>query len=133
MVVFVPLLLGVFLSVYYWNFFGEVAERQGTAVGIITAHEERNHNQFRYTFSLNGRSYSGLGHPRRKDPQIGQQIVVYYDASNPSTNDLTDFAELSATSLGPGCFIVMVICGAAIYIFVERRKSRSLPIERTVV
>jgi hypothetical protein len=65
-----------------------IAKRQRTTQGSITAHEPANHNRYGYVFSVNGKSYTGWESPRKDELQIGKQVLVYYDPSDPAKNAL---------------------------------------------
>jgi len=105
----------------------EVAERERTVLGTITAHEPANHNRYGYTFSLNGQSYSGWETPRKQEPLIGQLVTVYYDPTDPTQNALTDFAELKIESLGPLPVLLLGIGGLAFFIRHRRRSRPTTP------
>src|SRR5258706_2448523 len=61
LLVVLPWAIGLTWSIHDWNKARAVARRERVAVGIITVHEVSNHNQYRYRFSIDGQSYSGLG------------------------------------------------------------------------
>jgi hypothetical protein len=49
-----------------------IAIREKTATGVITVHDQPNHNRYGYTFVVNGQSYAGWETPLHADPVIGQ-------------------------------------------------------------
>ena len=110
------------LSLYEWNVDSKIAAREKTATGVITAHDPPNHNRYGYTFAVDGKGYSGWEIPHHvEEPIIGQEVMVYYDPLDPTKSALTDFDELSATSLGPVPLLLVGIGGVAVLIFVRRR------------
>jgi len=106
---------------------GEVAKRERTVLGTITAHQPANHNRYGYTFSLNGQSYSGWETPRKEEPLIGQLVTVYYDPADPTQNALTDFAELKIESLGPLPVLLLGI-GGLVFFVLQRGRRPTTPI-----
>jgi hypothetical protein len=59
--------------------------------------------------------------PQKSEPQIGQQVLVFYDPADPNTNALTDFAELGTRSLDPAPLLLFGI-GAVAFLIVRRRR-----------
>jgi hypothetical protein len=104
-----------------------IAERQQTTSGIVTAHEPSNHNRYGYGFEVDGRAYTGWQSPKDEELAIGKQVVVFYDPQNPSTNALTDFHELSASSLGPVPTMLFGIGAVAVFILYRRRRTKTTP------
>lgn len=107
-----------------------IAKRQRTTQGLITAHEPANHNRYGYSFSVNGKSYSGWESPRSETLEIGQKVTVYYDPRDPSANALTDFGDLSLETFGPIPTLLFGIGAVAFFILYSRRKNQRF--ERTV-
>jgi len=120
MVVF-PWLFGVVMLVHEWRTDRAVAGREVITNGVITAHDPRNHNQYRYTFTVEGKPYSGWQSPREDELQIGKQVRVYYDPKDPSTSALTDFSELASNALGPIPLLIVGICAFTAYMIHKRR------------
>ena len=54
--------------------------------------------------------------------RIGQQVVVCYDPNDPTTNALTDFADLELSSLGMVPWLLFGIGSVAALIFWKRRQ-----------
>lgn len=100
-----------------------VAKRQRMTQGFITAHEPANHNRYGYVFSANGKSYSGWESPGREGLEVGQEVRVYYDPRDPSTNALTDFGDLSVGTFGPIPTLLFGI-GAVAFFISYTRKNR---------
>jgi hypothetical protein len=125
LLVVLPWTIGVILAVYGWTVDRDIATRQETTQGVITSHEPANHDRYGYVFSVNGKNFSGWGHPRNADQEIGKRVVVYYDPRNPNKSAITDFRELSAGSLGPVPFLLIGIAAVAWFINVQRRKGRT--------
>lgn len=118
-----PWVVGCVWCVYGWNTDRAIAARQQTADGLITAHEPSNHNQFVYTFSANGTSFTGRESPKDQDLEVGKSVLVYYDPLNPAKNALTDFSDLSMESLGPLPLLVLGVGAVACFIIWRRRSS----------
>ena len=124
LLVALPWALGLGLAVHDWATDREVAERERTVLGKITAHEPANHDRYGYIFSLNGRSYNGWESPGREGLHVGQLVTVYYDPTDPTTSALTDFAELKIKSMGP---VPLEILGIGAVAFFIRHRRRSSP------
>jgi hypothetical protein len=106
----------------------QIAGRQQTTSGIVTAHEPSNHNRYGYRFEVNGRAFTGWQSPKDEEFAIGRQVIVFYDPLNPSRNALTDFHELSASSLGPIPMLLFGIGAVAVFILYRRRRTpKQLP------
>jgi len=123
LIVVLPWVLGAGLAIHGWMKDRDVATRECTVVGTITAHEPANHNRYGYIFSLSSHSYSGWDSPGKEEPRIGQLVTVYYDPTDPMQNALTDFAELGIESLGPLPVLLFGIGGLFFFIR-QRRRSR---------
>ena len=102
-----------------------IATREQTTQGVITAHEPANHNRFGYVFSVNGKTFTGWESPGKDGLNIGQQVLVYYDPLNPSKNALTEFGDLGTNGLGPVPVMLFGIGAVAWYIKARRRKSQT--------
>jgi hypothetical protein len=122
LLVVLPWTLGAIFFVYQWTVDRETATREQTTQGIITAHEPANHNRYGYTFSVNGKSFTGWESPQKDALQIGEQVHVYYDPLNPNKNALTEFRDLGLESLGPLPLTLFGIGAVAWYIRGRRRK-----------
>ena len=99
-----------------------VAQREKTTNGSITAHEPTNHNRYGYSFSVDGKPYSGWEIPRNKELHIGQQLTIFYDPIDPTKNAITDFADLEMDSLGPVPLLLFGIGAIALFIGYRRAK-----------
>jgi hypothetical protein len=100
------------------------AQREKITNGTITAHEPANHNRYGYSFSVNGKSYSGWESPRKEEPHVGQQVTVFYDPIDPTKNALTDFTDLETDSLGPVPILLFGIGAVALFIRYRRRRAK---------
>jgi hypothetical protein len=78
----------------------EVGNRQRLASGVVTAYEPSNHNQCRYTFSVQGTRFSGVSSAPKGTVFVGEEVEVYFDPTNPATNSLRDFSATSRGSRG---------------------------------
>jgi hypothetical protein len=122
-----PWALGFVYFIYSSQHFHQVAARQRVAEGQIVAHEPRNHNQYRFRFTVSGRTYQGWASPRAEPFTVGQRVRVFYDPDNPSTCALTDFGDLSWEILGPVPVLSMAIAGGVAIVFMLRQRSRVQP------
>src|ERR1700683_57890 len=122
LLVALPWTLGLIFCIHGWKTDDAIAQRQQTTQGVITAHDLANHNQYGYTFYVNGKSYTGWQSPRTNELQVGKQVLVYYDPVDPAKNALTDFDDLSVQRLGPVPLLMFGIGAVAVFIFVRRRK-----------
>ena len=104
------------------------AKREKTVLGTIVAHEAWNHNQYRYSFVVNGASYLGLGHPPNEPSKIGDQVLVYYDPSNPAKNDLNDFADMATQVLGPVPLCLFGVFAVVFFVWRQRKKMAPPPL-----
>ena len=105
----------------------QIARRQQTTSGIVTAHEPANHNQYSYKFEVDGKAYTGWQSPKDNELAIGKQVIVFYDPQNPSRNSLTDFHDLSTSSLGSVPMLSFGIGAVAVIILYRRRRSKTAP------
>jgi len=109
-----PWLIGAALGIYGWHRDRMISQRQQTTSGTILTHEPGNHNRYGYNFSLSDKLYSGWYIPQNNEPTIGQQVTVYYDPIDPTTNALDDFGELALRDLGPVPFEIL----GSVFVFV---------------
>ena len=93
----------------------------------MTAHEPANHNRFAYKFDVDGKTYTGWQSPGSDQLAIGKQVVVFYDPQNPSRSALTDFHDLSMSSLGPLPMLLFGIGAVAVFILYRRRRTKTAP------
>jgi hypothetical protein len=122
--VVLPWTIGAILLIYQWKVDRGVATREQATRGVITAHEPANHNRYGYVFSVNGQSLTVWERPGKDGLKIGQEVLVYYDPLNPSTNALTEFRDLGMNSLGPVPMILFGIGAVAWYIKTQRRRNQ---------
>lgn len=125
LLIVLPWGIAVALAIHEWTVDRTVAKREKVTNGTITAHEPANHNRYGYSFSVNGKPYSGWESPRKEEPHIGQQVTVFYDPVDPTKNALTDFADLETDSLGPVPMLLFGIGALALFIRYRRRRGRS--------
>lgn len=119
-----PWTVGLVLMINEWRTDGQIASRQQTTSGVVTAHDPANHNQYGYKFDVEGRSYTGWEGPKGRELAIGDTVMVYYDRENPNKNALTDFHELGTASLGPVPLLLFGIGTVGLFIFYTRRRLR---------
>jgi hypothetical protein len=120
-----PWTLGALEMIYDWKIDRDIASRQETTYGVITAHDPANHNSYGYVFSVNGKTFNGWQSPKEDELAIGKRVTVLYDRRDPTRNALTDFRDLAMVSLGPLNFGV-VVSGimALMWYFLPRRRRR---------
>ena len=58
---------------------------------------------------------------------IGKQVIVFYDPQNPIRSALTDFHDLSISSVGPVPMLLFGIGGVAVLILYGRRQIETAP------
>jgi hypothetical protein len=104
-----------------------VANRQQTARGLVTAYERSNHNQYRYTFTAQGKQYGGISQSPTDSAIVGGQIQVYFDPRDPTTNSLEDFSTRSRRDMGMLPFLALGIGGVAAFILYSKTTSPSRP------
>jgi hypothetical protein len=100
LVITFPFIIGVFLVAPQAMRENTAATRQQTSQGIVTAYEPYNHNECSYTFTANGRLYSGIRSAATTDVRVGDRVLVYYDSQDPTVNALEDFSEMSHNDRG---------------------------------
>jgi hypothetical protein len=120
-----PWVLGVGFALHEWATDRMIAQRQRTTDGTINKHEPANHDQYRYSFLVNGKSYNGWAIPRKQGFNVGQQVTVFYDPLDPTKNALSDFADLETESVGPIPLLLAGIGAVALFIR-QRRRARSV-------
>lgn len=123
LLVVLPWALGVAFLIQESRTERQIAGRQQTTFGTVTAHEPANHNRYGYKFELDGKAYTGWQSPGHDDLAIGKQVIVFYDPQNPGQNSLTDFHDLSVSSLGPVPTLWFGIGAVALFIFYRRRAT----------
>ena len=122
--VVLPWAIGAIFFVHEWRVDREIAGREQTTQGVITAHEPANHNRYGYVFSVSGKRFTGWETARKDELGIGKQVLVYYDPHDPNKNALISFRDLSINSLGPVPTILFGIGGVAWYIGSRRRQNK---------
>ena len=121
--VVLPWVIGFVFIVYKSEVYRDVATRQQTTTGTVTAHEPANHSRYGYTFLVEGRRYDGWQIPVGSEEwTVGQQVVVYYDAADPTTNALRDFkAESDGIRAPLPLLVVGIITVVLLIVFLRRR------------
>jgi Protein of unknown function (DUF3592) len=118
-----PWIFGLIFLAPAWKIDREIATRQQTTNGTITAHEPSNHDRYEYIFSVNGHAFIGWQSPRANELQIGKEVLVYYDPVDPNQNSLRDFNDVGDQDFGPIPLLIAGILGAALIIFLLRRSK----------
>jgi hypothetical protein len=130
LLVVLPWTIGAIFFIYQWKVDRDIAMREQTTQGVVTAHEPANHNRFGYTFSVNGRGFTGRESPRKDNLYVGKQVLVYYDPLDPNKNALTEFRELGLETLGPVPMIFFGI-GAVVWFIKTRRRNSQTSSDRS--
>ena len=92
LLVMLPWAIGVIGSIYGWEVDRNIALREATADGVITAHHPEDHNTYDYRFRVNGTNFTGCDRSRKDLLKLGESVTVYYDTRNPHENAMTDFS-----------------------------------------
>src|SRR5215471_8314795 len=125
LLVVLPWVLGLAFLIQESRIESQIAGRQQTTSGLVTADEPANHNRYGYKFDVNGRIYTGWQSPGNDQLAIGKQVIVFYDPQNPSRSALTDFHDLSISSLGPVPTLLFGIGAVAVFILYRRRHTKT--------
>jgi hypothetical protein len=121
-----PCLIGAVFLLYEWVLYRNAATRQQTTFGTVTAHEPSNHSRYGYTFTVGGRRYDGWQVPQDSERwTVGQQVVVYYDAADPTRNALRDLTTESDGIIAPMPVLVLGIVAVVMIIISKKRRSGS--------
>lgn len=122
--VVLPWAIGTIFCIHEWQVDRDIAAREQTTQGVITAHQPANHNRYGYVFSVGGKSFTGWETPGKDGREIGKQVLVYYDPLNPNKNELIEFRDLGTNILGPVPTMLFGIGAVAWYIRAQRRKGK---------
>jgi Protein of unknown function (DUF3592) len=121
--VVLPWVIGATLLIHEWKVERNIAAREQTTYGVITSHEPKNHNRYGYAFSVDEKTFNGWESPKKDELEIGKQVLIYYDPRDPARNALTDFGDLSISSLGPVPAMLFGVGALAWYISTQRRRT----------
>jgi hypothetical protein len=82
-------------------------------IGRVTAKEPENHNFVKYSFEVNGHTYSGLGTAGGENPgfhalEIGSSVVVHFDPVNPDISFLGDPIRQAKSATNGVIFVALV-------------------------
>ena len=87
-----------------------ILRHEGSAVGVVTGTDCRNHNTVRYSFEVGGQSYRGSGPFGVCSPhRVGSPIVVYYSTETPTYNVADHPVAMLVNEIIPisfGCLVV---------------------------
>lgn len=112
------------LILYKSEVYRDVAKRQETTWGTITAHEPSNHNRYGCTFIVGGRRYDGWQIPQDSEEwTVEQRVVVYYDTADPTINALRDFTSENDGIRAPLPLLVVGIVTVVLLIMFLRRTA----------
>jgi Protein of unknown function (DUF3592) len=78
-----------------WFRYRHFANSGKPTTGHVEAKESENHRAIRYSYDVNGQSYSGLGsaggiNPEFDDLQVGSPVTLFYDREDPRRSLLDD-------------------------------------------
>lgn len=120
--ILIPFILLLSLSLHSWWNDAQIATRQQTAIGTIDGHDPPNHDRYSYTFSVNGSQFSGWAYPNdKRDFNVGQQVVIYYDPLQPSENSAYDFHLVNPSGVVFIGFLVAACVFVPFSIYFQRR------------
>ena len=103
--------------------------------GRVIAKEPENHQLVRYSFGVGQESFEGVGHGGRGNPpfqqlNVGDQVVVFYDAANPNLSVMGNPSSHQKVELGGIVFLVLFLplfpLGVTIILIVVLSKSGAL-------
>jgi len=120
-----PWMIGTALSIRDWRVKLDAGVHQETVKGTIIGHEPRNHDSYSYEFLVHGRTFKGSDSPLDYEPTLGQEVTVYFDSRDPSSNALTEFSRLAVRDLGP--VPLMVLGTGLLVLFIAVRRRRIAP------
>jgi hypothetical protein len=103
----------------------DVARREKTVEGIVTAYEPSNHNQCRYSFAFDGRLFEGMGSSPTNTATVGQHVTVFFDPNRPEINSLEGFEIAKKRQMGMVPFCGIGICAVVGFVMYSKlRQSR---------
>jgi hypothetical protein len=115
--------IGILAAVFGWSADHAIAKREGTTIGVITAHTKSRSDRYQYTFSVNGEKLDGSS---GADDQhnIGDRVTVFYDPVDPNKNDLRDYKDLAVRNFALVPFMLPGIAGITWYIWYARTRNK---------
>ena len=119
-----PWLAGLALLVSQVHSDRAIAARERTTQGTITAHDPGNHDSYEYTYGVGDRTFRAWQIPSDDVWRLGQQVVVYYDPTDPAVSSLVEFTERSDRNAGPVPALLLGISGIFAFIYFQRRRAR---------
>ena len=128
-----PLVIGLVDGLYWSRRDAVIGTRQESTSGQVTAYEPSNHNSCRYTFTVQGKQYAGMDSSPTATPAapaiVGDQLQVYFDPNNPTTNSLEDFSMRSRRDRGLVPLFMLGICVIPVIIFYSKLRGQSRDIK----
>ena len=121
-----PWLIGVALDASQARRHRGIASREQTTIGAITAHNPSNHDSYQYTYSVGSRTIRGWQIPYRVEWRMGEQVIVYYDPTEPAVSSLVEFRDLSDEDIRSVPITVFGIIGILAYISYRRYRIARL-------
>jgi hypothetical protein len=132
--VFAGLGFAIGLTLTDWLRYRSLSSGVGT-YGRVIAKEPENHQIVRYSFKLGQQSFEGVGHGGRGNPpfqqlNVGDQVVVFYDAANPNVSVMGNPSSHQKVELGGIVFLVLFLpllpLAVTIILIVVLSKPRAL-------
>ena len=118
--------IGVLAAFFGWSADHTIAKREGTAIGVITAHKASRSDRYSYTFSVKGEKLEGSSGADDRH-NIGDQVTVFYDPTDLNKNDLRDYKDLAVRNFALVPFALTGIAGISWYIWYARRCNKPIP------
>jgi hypothetical protein len=127
------MLIAIMLASSYWTQYFYLSRHGVFTYGVVTAKEPKNHQVVRYTYNVAGKDYSGEGRAGYRTPtfdklNVGDQVLVAYDQTDPQESCLGDpqlllkgesFAIIGASVIGSMLIVV------SIYAYTRSKKKIS--------
>jgi len=119
-----------------WHEYYHLAQNGVSTQGKIIAKEPRNHQRLHYSFTVNGQDFTGTGHglqggiPSFEAIQVGDRVLVFYDASNPHVSRLGDPKKEVASAKRSILFVSLIFPTLILLAFLRgwsrwKKRSRS--------
>jgi hypothetical protein len=104
-----PLIFGLLNVIPVARLDEAVAHREESSVGTVTAYTPSDHNQCNYDFAVHGKLYSGRSSALTSTVTVGDKVKVYYDSSDPQTNNLREYAEAGRSTRGFAKMLIVLL------------------------
>jgi hypothetical protein len=96
-----------------WMDYNYLVKRGVAVKATVTAKEPDNHRFIRYSYSVDQKTYNGLGsaghgNPRFEELNVGDKVTVVYDPVNPDLSFLGDPKDQLNSVTGGVIFITLI-------------------------